>query len=70
MDIPTAGLDAGPEMNAVLDARPAQPRAVAMLVPGPCFGENLPPLVGRLAFYMISHFVRTCIDRLHFPADA
>ena len=37
----------GSEMNARLDARPAQPRAVGVAVPGSGFRENLPPVVGN-----------------------
>ena len=36
----------GPEINAGLDARPAQLRAVGVAVPGSGFRENLPPVVG------------------------
>ena len=42
----SAGPDDGPEMNAGLDAGSTQLRAVvvALAVPGPGFGEILPPL--------------------------
>ena len=39
------GLMPSPEMNAGLDAGAVQPRDVAVVVSGPCFGENLPSLV-------------------------
>ena len=41
------------EMNAGLNAGPVQPRAVAVVVPDPCFGENLPPPVRKACFTYI-----------------
>ena len=64
----------GPEMNAGLDAGPVQPRDVAVVVPGPCFGENLSPLLGRLVFPLALSIEFVYIDciflsirRLHIP---
>ena len=44
------GLMPGPEMNAGLDAEPVQPRAVAVVMPGPCFGEKF-ATNGRMACF-------------------